>query len=323
MTSEPPSDRAHTVGFIGLGKMGAGMATNLLKAGRRVVVYDIDPAKNAYFAEQGAVPASGPREVAERGRTVITMVDTTAQSRDVIVGPEGIISAAQPGDAVICMSTIDPEAVKAMHATLAARGVGLIEAPVTGMIKGAIDGTLRAFVGGDPETLESCRSVLEPMTSEIIHIGPIGHGLTMKLINNMLSKINSIAAIEGIVLGAKAGLDPQLMLDVIGKSTGNSPAFQYRAQRIIDRNFDGVRLDISCKDLELETSLGSALHVPLFLANVTKQVYEMGRAAGYGDLDATVIVQIYEQLTGITVGEQAGESAAITVGGEVRESTGS
>ncbi len=132
----------------------------------------------------------------------------------------------------------------------------------------------------------------------------------MKLINNLMYKVNSIAAIEGMVLGVKAGLDPKVMLEVIGRSTGNSPAFQYRAKRMIERNFEGVRLDISCKDLELEAALGSSLQVPLFLPSVCRQIFEMGRAAGLGSLDATAIVTIYEQLAGVRIGESDKEPVA-------------
>jgi 3-hydroxyisobutyrate dehydrogenase-like beta-hydroxyacid dehydrogenase len=122
----------------------------------------------------------------------------------------------------------------------------------------------------------------------------------------MLYKVSSIVAIEGMVLGVKAGLDP--MLDVIGRSTGNSVAFQYRAKRMIKRDFnvepEGVRLDISYKDMTLETSLGRSLQVPLLLPNVCLQIYEMGRAAGLGGVDATAIVTIYERLTGMMVGKE-------------------
>ncbi len=237
-------------------------------------------------------------------RWVKAPVDTTAQSQEVTVLEGGIIDGAQSGDVVVCMSTIDPMVVKEMNEKLSARGIGMIDAPVSGMIKGAAEGTLRAFVGGDAATLDSCRPVLEAMTSEIIHVGPLGQGLIMKLINNMLYKVSSIAAIEAVVLGVKAGLDPKMMLDVIGRSTGNSPAFQYRTQRMIDRNFEGVRLDISYKDMVLETSLGRSLKVPLLLPNVCLQIFEMGRAAGFGSNDATALVKIYEQITGVTVGKE-------------------
>lgn len=266
------SARDDAVGLIGLGAMGAGMALNILKGGLPLVVYDIDDAKNRRLEAEGATVADGPADVARRARVVITMVDTTAQSEEVTVAPGGVIDAAAAGDAVICMSTIDPMAVRRMGETLAAKGVGMIDAPVSGMIKGANEGTLRAFVGGDAATLEQCRRALAPMTSEIVHVGGLGQGLAMKLINNMMYKVNSIAAIEGMVLGVKAGLDPEMIRDVIGRSTGNSVAFQYRADRMIERNFEGVRLDISYKDLELETGLGRSLKMPLFLPNVAMQV---------------------------------------------------
>jgi 3-hydroxyisobutyrate dehydrogenase-like beta-hydroxyacid dehydrogenase len=302
------SDRNSSVGFIGLGMMGAPMATNILKHGHRLVVYDIDVKKNAHFQQLGATVASGPADVARQARIVITMVDTTEQSQDVIVRPGGISDGAQSGDAVLCMSTIDPPAVVRMHEQLAPKGIGMLDAPVAGMIKGAKEGTLRAFVGGDSATLELCRPVLESMTSEIIHIGALGQGLTMKLINNMLYKVSSIAAIEAMVLGVKAGLDPKMMLEAIGRSTGNSPAFQYRAQRMIKRDFEGVRLDISYKDMLLETSLGRTFQVPLLLPNVCLQIFEMGRAAGLGSKDATSLVTIYEQITGVKVGEDSNEA---------------
>ncbi|MER6561772.1 NAD(P)-dependent oxidoreductase [Streptomyces sp. NPDC001027] len=297
------SMRSSTVGLIGLGKMGGGMARNILAAGHGLVVYDIDPEKCKQLAELGAEAAEGPSRVAERSRVVITMVDTTQQTQDVTIGRGGVIDGARPGDIVICMSTVDAMAVRGIQGALAERGIDIIDSPVSGMIKGAQDGTLRAFVGGDQSVLETCRPVLEAMTSEIIHVGPLGSGLAMKLVNNMMYKVNSIAAIEGMVLGVKAGLDPNVILDVIGRSTGNSPAFQYRAKRMIERDFEGVRLDISYKDLELETALGSSLHVPLFLPNVCKQIFEMGRAAGLGGKDATALVTIYEQLAGVTIGD--------------------
>jgi 3-hydroxyisobutyrate dehydrogenase-like beta-hydroxyacid dehydrogenase len=303
MTSPARDD---TVGFIGLGMMGGGMAANILAAKLPLVVYDIDERKTAHFAGLGAGAAHSPAEVATQARIVIAMVDTTAQSEEVTVMEGGIIDGAQPGDIVICMSTIDPLAVKRMHGILSAKGIGMIDSPVSGMAKGAAEGTLRAFVGGDAAALDSSRHVLDAMTSEIIHVGPLGQGLIMKLINNMLYKINSAAAVEGMVLGVKAGLDPEMMLKVIGKSTGSSPAFLYRAQRMIERDFDGIRLDISCKDLQLEAALGRSLSVPLFLHSVCTQIYEMGRAAGFGSQDATAIVKVYEQLTGTSVGHDGG-----------------
>jgi 3-hydroxyisobutyrate dehydrogenase-like beta-hydroxyacid dehydrogenase len=275
------------------------MALNVLKAGFHLVVYDLDQTKTAQFAAIGARVANGPDDVARQARIVITMVDTTEQSKRVTLLPGGIIDGAQKDDIVLCMSTIDPASITQWQETLAASGVHILDAPVTGMIQGAKDGTLKALVGGDTASLDACRPVLVSMTSEIIHVGSLGQGLLMKLVNNMLYKVNSIAAIEGLVLGVKAGLDPKMMLEVIGGSTGGSPAFTYRAKRMISRDFEGVRLDISYKDMVMETSLGRSLKVPLMLPNLALQIFEMGRAAGLGGKDASALITIFERLAGM------------------------
>jgi len=153
--------REDTVGFIGLGQMGMGMATNIRKARIPMVVFDIDDAKNKRMAELGATVGKSPNDVARQSHIVITMVDTTQQSLDVIVRAGGIIDTAQKDDVVICMSTIDPVVVREMHDILAKKGVRMIEAPVVGMVKGAIEGKLRAYVGGAPETVEVCRRALD------------------------------------------------------------------------------------------------------------------------------------------------------------------
>ena len=293
--------REKTVGFVGLGMMGGPMAANILKAGYPLVIYDVDPQKNERFGALGAQIASGPADVARCSQIVISMVDTTAQAEEVIVGPEGFIETAKTGDIIVSMSTIDPVALKKMHQTLAKKGIGFIDAPVAGMEEGAKLGTLKAYVGGEASVLEKCRPVLNAMTSEIRHIGSIGQGTMMKLVNNMLAQAGRILVVEALVMGAKAGLDPQTMVDVISRSTGNSDVFQYTAPRLLSRDFKGIRMDITFKDLELETQVAKSLQVPMFMANVAQQVYQMGRAAGLGSEDTSAIVKVYEQLTGTSL----------------------
>jgi 3-hydroxyisobutyrate dehydrogenase len=293
--------RDKTVGFVGLGMMGGPMAANIVKKGHALVAYDIDKRKVQDIVALGGHAGSSPSDVARRARIVVSMVDTTAQAEEVIVGPGGFIETAQSGDVIISMSTIDPMALRRMHERLGAKGVGLIDAPVSGLEKGAKEGTLRAFVGGDADVLDKARPVLETMASEIIHFGPIGNGTAMKLVNNMLFQVGRILIAEALVLGAKAGLDPKQMVEVIGKSTGNSAAFQYSAPRILARDFGGIRMDITYKDIELQTSLAKSLKVPMFMANVAQQVYQMARAAGMGNEDGTAVVMLYEQFTGVPV----------------------
>jgi 3-hydroxyisobutyrate dehydrogenase-like beta-hydroxyacid dehydrogenase len=293
--------REESIGFVGLGDMGGPMTANLLKAGRPVVAYDLQRAKVDEAVALGAQPATGPADAARRARVTISMVDTTAQAEEVIVGPGGFIETAQPGDLVISMSTIDPIALQRMHGKLATKGVALIDAPVSGMDKGAREGTLKSFVGGDAEALEQGRPALQAVCSEITHVGAIGQGCVMKMINNMLAQINRIVVAEALVLGTKAGLDPKLMFDLIGKATGNSAAFQIYAPRMMAHDFKGSRMDITFKDMELQTALGKSLKVPLFMANIAQQVCQMGRAAGYGSEDGSAVVKVYEQFAGVSL----------------------
>jgi 3-hydroxyisobutyrate dehydrogenase-like beta-hydroxyacid dehydrogenase len=293
--------REKTVAFVGLGMMGGPMAENLLKKGHPLVVYDIDKTKVRRFVEQGALASTSPADAARQAGIVVCMVDTTAQAEDVIAGPDGFIQTVQSGDVIISMSTIDLMALRRLHPKLLARGVELLDSPVTGMEKGAKEGTLNAYVGGDAAALEKVRPVLQSMATKITHFGALGQGLAMKLINNMLFQVNRVLIIEGLALGAKAGLDPEQMFETISNATGNSVAFQYSAPRILKREFDGIRMDITYKDVELQTQLAKSLGMPMFMANTALQVYQMARSMGLGDKDGVSVVQMYEQWTGVPV----------------------
>jgi len=296
-------DRTKTVGFVGMGVMGSGMAANVLKRGFPVAGYDIDPKRNEQMAKLGAVILDGPAAVARAAAKTVCMVETTAQAESVIVGKGGIVEGVEKGDIHLCMSTIDPLAVKRMHGVLAERGVAMLDAPVSGGVPRAVSGELSAIVGGDAVTVDACRPVLEAMASRIFHMGGIGQGLAMKLCNNMLGHITTIAAAEAMVLGVKAGLDPKQMFDVISQSTGNSATFQSRVPRHLSGDFSpGGTCDISFKDQELVTAFAKALGMPMLLANVSQQVFQMARAAGFSKEDGSATVKIYEKMAGVQVG---------------------
>ncbi|AJE49139.1 NAD(P)-dependent oxidoreductase [Celeribacter indicus] len=289
-------DRKDSVGFIGLGMMGIHMATNILRKGFPLIVRDIAPARCEALAAEGAQVADSPAAVAEKARITVLMVDTTAQVEEVIFGAEGIARQAQPGDRIICMSTIDPEAVRGFARELRPLGVGLIDAPVSGMEKGAREGTLKAFVGGAAEDLEACRPVLDAMTAQVIHLGDAGQGLAMKLVNNMLVQVGWVAVAEALVLGQKAGLDPEQMVSLIGEATGNSVAFQYMGPRWLERDFDGIRLDVTFKDMGHQIELGKSLGVPMMMATLAQQMYQLARCKGYGSEDGVAVVKVYEEM---------------------------
>ena len=297
------SDRSKTVGFIGMGMMGGGMAANLLKADFDMVAYDIDPARNERFAGLGAKIANGPAGVAQGASTVICIVETTAQVREVVLGDGGIIEGAQEGDIFVCSATIDPLAVKEMHAILAGKGIKMLDAPVSGGVPRAVSGDLSIIVGGDGAVVEACRPYFDAMSANVFHMGEIGHGLAMKLCNNMITQVTKVVIAEAMALGAKAGLDPQQMVDVISVSTGNSDSFRAAAPRYLSGDFSpGGTIDISYKDQELETGFAKALGVPMFMAAASQQVYQMARAAGLNKKDGSSLIMLYEEMVGVKLG---------------------
>jgi 3-hydroxyisobutyrate dehydrogenase-like beta-hydroxyacid dehydrogenase len=290
---------AGKVGFIGLGAMGGPMARNLVKADVPLVVHDIDPAKTAKI---NAEVAGSAKEVASKVERTILIVETTDQAQSVIAGANSIIESAKPGHIVICMATIDPFAAKALAEQLAAKGIAMIDAPVSGGTGRAESGDLSVIVGGDAAVIDKCRDLFGVMGSKTFHVGPLGSGLAMKLVNNMLVQVNTVAVAEALVLGVKAGLDPKTIYDVVRVSTGASAAWELRVPRILSGDYvPGGTIDISYKDQELETAFAKRLGVPVLLANVSQQVYQMARAQGLNKQDGSAIVKVFERLAGVTV----------------------
>jgi 3-hydroxyisobutyrate dehydrogenase len=293
---------ADKVGFVGVGVMGGPMAMNLVEAGFELVVHDINPARVAPLAAAGAAVVDTPSAAAAVCRRTICMVETTDQAEAVILGDNGFVQSAKQGDLVVCMSTIAPSAARRIAERLAARGIAMLDAPVSGGPHGAAAGTLSVIAGGPAEAFAAAEDLFRAMGKNVFHVGGHGLGLAMKLINNMLGQIQTVAIAEAMVFGKKAGLDPKKIYEVVSVSTGNSVQFQNRVPRILARNFaPGGTLDISFKDQELETGFAKELGMPLLLANVSQQVYQMGRAAGMNKEDGSAIVKIYEQLAGVRI----------------------
>jgi len=292
-----------TIGFIGLGAMGGGMAANLVKAGFKVVGLDLDAKRTAALAEKGGVIAASPAEVARAAKRVVTMVETTAQTEQVIMGDNGVLAGAAPGHAIAMMSTIDPIATKRMHDALGGKGITMVDAPVSGGASRAADGSLAIICGGEKADFEGWLPAFKAMSANQFHVGTIGQGLALKLVNNMLIQTSTVAIAEAFVMGAKAGLDPKVMYDVIKVSTGASFALDYRVPRFLSGDFSpGGTVDISYKDQELETAFGKALGVPLFMANISQQIYQMARARGLNKQDGASVVTLYEEMAGVKLG---------------------
>lgn len=298
-------DRSTAVGVVGVGVMGGGMAANLLDRGHALVACDVDAARLDAMQRRGARVAASPREVAGLARVQICMVETTAQAESVIVGPSGLAEGLQPGDRVLCCSTIDPQAAVRMAHALREKGAAMLDAPVSGGQARADAGDLTAIVGGDADVLADVRAVVEGFASRIFHVGDVGSGLAMKLVNNMMVQTTTVALAEAFVLGAKAGLDPETIHQVLRVSTGASAILEMRAPRFLSGDWTpGGTVDINYKDQELETAFAKQLGVPMLMANVSQQVFKMGQAAGLGKLDSASLITLYEQWAGVEAGER-------------------
>lgn len=290
------------VGFIGLGAMGGPMALNLLKHGFSLVVHDIDATKLEPALAAGAAVAQSPEAVAAAALRTIVMVETTDQAEAAIIGEHGIIHGAASGHVVLCMSTIDPFVLRRIGERLSERGIAMLDAPVSGGTVRAKSGELSVIAGGSPETYAACEDLFRAMGKNLFHVGALGQGLAMKLLNNMLGQVTTVAIAEALVFGVKAGLDPHKIYEVIRVSTGNSVQFENRVPRMLRRDFaPGGTIDISYKDQDLETSFARRLGVPLLLANLTQQVYQMARAQGLNKEDGSAIIKVFEDLAGVKI----------------------
>jgi 3-hydroxyisobutyrate dehydrogenase len=279
------------------------MAANLVKTGFKVVGVDLDPARAEMLRAKGGEIAKTPADAARAATRVITMVETTAQTDEVINGPNGLLAAARTGHAIAMMSTIDPIAAKRLHDDLKSKGISMVDAPVSGGAARARDGSLAIICGGEAVDYEAWLPAFKAMSANQFHVGGIGQGLALKLVNNMLIQTSTVAIAEAFVMGAKAGLDPRIMYDVIKVSTGASFALDFRVPRFLSGDFaPGGTVDISYKDQELETAFGKALGVPLFMANISQQIYQMARARGLNKEDGASVVKLYEEMAGVKLG---------------------
>ncbi len=295
------------IGFIGIGVMGRPMTLNLLKAGHAVTIYARHPEQPGVqeVLNAGAKQAPSPRAVAMASDMVITILPNSPQVEEVVAGPQGILEGARKGLIIIDMSTIAPAVSRKLAQEVSTRGVHMLDAPVSGGSQGAINGTLSIMVGGEREIVEQARPVLEAMGKKenIFHVGPNGSGEVVKLVNNILVGAIAAATAEALVLGVKAGADLDIMTKVIGVSTGAS--WQLSNQfplRAFNGSFQpGFMTDLLHKDLGLALELAAEDSTPTPITALTRQLYEMARAAGSGREDYTSVMKVLERMAGVEV----------------------
>jgi len=286
------------IGFIGLGVMGQPMARNLLAAGADLIVHNRSRAAQDTLVAAGAAGAGSPAEVAAGADLIITMLADDQAVRSVAGG--GLLPAARPGTLLIDMSTVSPALSRELAAAATARGAAMLDAPVSGGDAGARDGTLSIMVGGDAADLHRARPVLEVLGGSIVHCGPAGAGQVVKACNQVLVAITIGGISEALVLGAKQGVDPAVILDVLSRGLAANRVMELRRGNFLKHTFTpGFRVDLHHKDLDIALASGGQANVPLPLTAETQQLFRQLRAAGRGSDDHTAILAAVEALAGL------------------------
>ncbi len=290
------------IGFIGLGIMGKPMAKNLLKAGHKLVVYDIIEAPVKELVQAGATAGSSPKDVASRNSLIITMLPNSPHVRQAVLGKDGVIEGAKPGSIVVDMSSIAPLASREVAAELAKKGIEMLDAPVSGGEPKAIDGTLAIMVGGKQDLFDQVKDVLLQMGASAVLCGDIGAGNVTKLANQIIVALNIAAMSEALLLATKAGVDPERVFDAIKGGLAGSTVLNAKAPMVLAGNYKpGFRIELHIKDLQnaLDTAHETTTPIPL-----TSQVMEMMQALkvdGHQKDDHGGLIQFYEKIAGVKV----------------------
>jgi 3-hydroxyisobutyrate dehydrogenase len=288
------------IGFIGLGTMGKPMARNLLKAGYTLTVYNRSRAAANELVSDGALAASSSAEVAAASDVVITMVPDSPDVQAVVLGDVGVLEGAKSGTIVIDMSTISPLVAQEIAEKAKAAGVIFLDAPVSGGEPGAIAGTLSIMVGGDKDTFERVRPILEAMGKTITYIGPSGSGQITKMCNQILCAVNILAVSEAMTIGKKAGLDLKVMLQAISGGAASSWMLNNLGPKMIARDWaPGFKIDLQQKDLRLAEELAQSLQAPLPGATLARQLFRAVQDEGRGSDGTQAMVTAIEKLAGM------------------------
>lgn len=292
------------IGFIGLGAMGLPMAKNLIKAGYDLTVHDLNLQPVEEIVSWGAKKAKSPADTAKEVEVILTMLPADDEVKVVALGPEGVLEGAGKGSVFIDMSSIAPHTSKFVASEATKRGVKFLDAPVSGGTVGAEKGTLTIMVGGDKALLDEHMELLQAMGKTIYHVGDVGMGETVKMVNQMLVGINLAGIAEALVMGTKLGVAPEVLYKVIRASSGNSFLIDHRVPNyIFSGNFTqpGFAIDLLRKDLGLALESAKVNKVPLFLTGQAYQYYTRAAAEGLGKKDMSAVIELLEKTVGVKV----------------------
>lgn len=291
------------VGFIGLGRMGLPMSYRLLQAGFDLTVHNRSQGKVHQIAEAGATPAASAARLTAEVDIVLACLPDVATSEEIFLGPAGVIASARPGQVLVDHSTVGIATSRACAAAAEAKGAAFLDAPISGGAERAANGTLVIMAGGPKEAYDRALPVFQSMGTTIRHIGPTGTGTTVKLVNQLLVGIHSVAAAEGMLLGAKSGADPALVFEVVNSGWGQSFMLARNAPVMLDRNFEGVRgqLSLFLKDMGLIQELAKELDTPIPGGDMAYRLLKEAAAQGLAALDPAAIVLPLEGKAGFQI----------------------
>ena len=292
---------AQVIGFIGLGIMGRPMARNLLKAGYPLVVHSRSRGPVDEIAAAGAKVGTSPRDVASQCDVLITMLPNSPDVEQVVLGRDGVIEGARAGLVLLDMSTISPLVSQKVGAALAAKSVQMLDAPVSGGERGAIDGVLSIMVGGDKAVFDKALPIFQTMGKTITHLGPLGAGGFTKLANQIIVAVNLTALGEALTLAKKAGLDCELTLTALAGGLAGSKCLDQKKPNYLAGTYNpGFKIDLHYKDLGLIMESARALGVPLPATAAVQELFSALRVKGRGGLDHSGVITLLEDFAGLS-----------------------
>ncbi len=290
------------VGFIGIGQMGRHMSRHILEAGYTLTVHDLNKEAAAPLLSLGAQWADTPRQVAQSCNVIFSSLPAPSVVEDVVYEENGLKSGWKPGDIFVDMSTNYPSTIRRIAEDARLMDVSVLDAPVSGGTKGAEMGSLVIMVGGDAVTLEKVRKILQTMGKNIFSVGEVGCGNIAKLVNNLISLTTNAITAEGFVLGIKAGINPQMLWDIIRVGTGNCWSLEQMPDTVFKGNFEpGFKMNLGRKDIGLVLEMGREIGVPLPIGTVVQQGLDTAIEAGFGEKSVQAVILPLEEKTGIEV----------------------
>lgn len=291
-----------TLGFIGLGIMGKPIVKNLLEAGYKVHVYDRNKESIKEMEGKGAVGEKSSYDVAVNADIIMIMVPNTPHVQEVIFGEDGVSKALKTGKIVVDMSTISSVETQNIAEEIKKTGARMLDAPVSGGEKGAIEATLSIMVGGEDEPFEKCKEIFEVIGGRVNHVGGNSAGQVVKSCNQVLAAGTIAAMCEALVLGTKSGVDPNKIIEVLSGGAAKCWAIDVRAPYVVERDFEpGFKSQLQYKDLGLALELSKNINAPMPITGVVNEVYKSIMSMGLGEEDHTNIIRVYEELAGIQV----------------------